>query len=185
MEEIIQDAEVVFNSPAIPEVGIDEVIGDVSAYAPKEITEPVYKEPIGDFDAVIDSTSISTGETNGRKWASVNLTFAINDMDIRPSKLYGTYWLGKEPPKYPEGCEQTQTEIFLDTVHTAGLKFDSANFNASVEGLKNQQCRVHGQWKKKKNKETGNLDGVITKAGYKKFEGRLIAPNTLPEDSPF
>ena len=103
--------EFVPDETVIDEVDVKDIIGDVSSYVPKEIEEPERREPIGSFDCIINSASISTGETNGRKWANVQVVAVIDDMGVFPARQYITLWLGNEPPLYPEGCEQTQTEI--------------------------------------------------------------------------
>ena len=177
--------EFVPDETVIDEVDVKDIIGDVSSYVPKEIEEPERREPIGSFDCIINSASISTGETNGRKWANVQVVAVIDDMGVFPARQYITLWLGNEPPLYPEGCEQTQTEIFLDMIHTAGLEFDAGDFNKSVEALTGKKCRIRSWVMKKKDKETGKMEVQINDKGYKKYKAKLIAPDSLPTDAPF
>ena len=168
------------------EVDVSDVIGDVSNYVPKEIEEPERKEPIGSFDCVINSAYTSTGTSaEGRKWANVQIVAVIDDMGVFPARHYITMWLGKEPPLYPEGCEQTQTEIFLDTMHTAGLEFDASDFQGSLDRLTGKKCRIRCWEHKKKNKETGKMEVQFNDKGYKKYKAKLIAPESLPSDAPF
>jgi hypothetical protein len=167
---------------------VGSIIGDVSQYAPREIEEPVRKEPIGQFDGTITKAEIITGEKDGRKWARVDLGVGIDDAGVFPNTAYITCWLGDKPPLYPDGCEQTQTEIFLDTMFTAGLELPDVSpkgFANSVSGLVGQRCRIRSWILRKKNKETGEMEEQFNDKGYKKYKARFIAPEELPENAPF
>jgi hypothetical protein len=167
---------------------IGGIIGDVSKYSPREIEEPVRKEPIGEFDGTITRADIVTGEKDGRKWARVDFAVGIDDMGVFPNNAFITLWLGDKPPMYPEDCEQTQTEIFLDTMFTAGLELPDLSkdgFGRSVAGLKGQRCRIRSWVMRKKNPDTGKMEEQFSDKGYKKYKARFIAKSTLPENAPF
>jgi hypothetical protein len=157
-------------------IDVNEFVGDISAYVPEEI---IIKEPIGDFDGTILGSTINSGSTDGRKWVRVNLDVGINDKSVFPNVAYVTMWLGNEVDKYNG---KTKTQIFYDTLKTAGLTFDVTDTKKTVDNLVGQKCRIKSKWQVKKNKETQKFENQYTTAGNKKYVANLISPVTEEKD---
>ena len=176
------------NDGELTDTDIGGILGDIKDYCPREVEEAVRKEPIGEFEGTVTRADLVTGEKDGRKWARVDLGVGIDDAGVFPNTSYITLWLGDKPPLYPEDCEQTQTEIFLDTMFTAGLTLadvSAAGFRSSVEGLVGQKCKIRSWIMRKKNKETGKMEEQINDKGYKRYKARLMAKSSIPDNAPF
>jgi hypothetical protein len=167
------------NSWAEKEVDVNALVGDISSYVPEIVK---IKDPIGEFDGTILSSTINSGETNGKPWVRVNLNVGISDSEVFPNIAYVTLWLGNE--KTIDG-KKTKTQQFYDTLKMAGLDFDTSDTKKTIDSLVGQKCRIKSKWQVKKNKETNTFEKQYTSAGNKKYVADLIAKDSIDESLPF
>ena len=158
---------------------LGQIIGDVEKYAPEVVPEVEAKEMIGKFPGRITVAELKTGETNGKDWARVNLRIECTEDGLEGRLAFINMFLGTEPPLYPQGETKSQTELFLDTMKTAGLDFEDKSvegFETSVANLVGQSCMFKSWHKKKKNSE-GKYIPQYNDKDYKVLAQKLIAPN--------
>ena len=160
------------------QLNLEGIIGNVVDYQPEVIPEVEAKEMIGTFKGKITQADIKTGTStkNGKDWACVNLRLECQDEGLTGRLAFISLFLGAEPSLYGDP-DKSQTEIFLDTLETAGLKFEGKSvteFEQSVKSLIGQEA-FYKSWHKKK-KVDGKMVPQINESGYKVLAQRLIAP---------
>lgn len=161
------------------QLNLEGIIGDVSNYQPVELVEPEAKEMIGTFKGKITQSELKTGtSTSGKDWARVDLRLECLEDGLTGRLAFITLFLGKEPSMFGDP-DKSQTQIFLDTIDTAGLKFENKTaegFSMSVGKLVGQECWFKSWHKKKKNALTNKYELQFNDSGYKVLAQKLVKP---------